>query len=166
MFSDMNPEILSLYLLGAELARDGGWHEKLPWLDPVDVDAEAGEAVVRAMELSDGGKPTMAFLVNRVEWRLLDLSRRRVAKRVRSLSARDELELGGPADEVLGEVGDRDEREVLSAWLARQGRDGVIVGRRLEGMTVEEIAEELDLSERHVRRVLTEILAAARGRFR
>lgn len=166
MLARMNPEILSLYLLGAELARDGGWHGKLPWLDPVDVDAEAGEAVVRAMELSDGGKPTMAFLVNRVEWRMRDLERRKRAKQERPLTARDEQDLAGPADEVLREVGDRDEREVLVDWLARQGRDGKVVELRLQGWSTDKIASAVGLSPSHVRRVLGEILAAARGRFR
>lgn len=166
MLTRMNPEILSFYLLGAELARDGGWHAKLPWLDPVDVDAEAGEAVVAAMALSDGRSPTMAFVENRVEWRLRDLERRRRVKLARPLTRRDEEELAGPADEVLREVGDRDELETLAGWLERQGRDGQIVAMRLGGKEADEIGAELGLSGSQVRRVLSEILEVARGRFR
>ncbi len=163
---DMNPEILSFYLLGAELAREGGWFERLSWLDPVDVEAEAGEAVVAAMSTSDGGKSTLAYVARRVEWRLLDVAKRRRSKRERSLTRRDEQELATSRDAATREVEDRDEREVLRAWLGRQGRDGEIVERRLAGETVEEIGEAMGMSGRQVRRVLDEVRAVALRRFR
>lgn len=128
----------------------------------------AAAAVREAMRTTDGEKPTLGYIRRRVTWRLRGLvgQRRRGDVLARALTSRDEEELGGPADETTREVDDRDEREVLTGWLGRQGRDGEIAERSLAGSGPAEIAADMGLSERQVRRVLSEILAVARGRFR
>lgn len=167
----MNPEILSPSVLRGLVRRVcWSWRRRVavPWWELLLEGQRAGEEALEWWDPDGSSRDVASYVRQAVRWRMLDIARV-VGRRRWSLDQlRDEdgLDLEDEGADVVELVGDRDEEEALRGWLGKQGRDGEVLAGKLDGLSDEELAQQMERSGRQIRRIAAEMARRARERFR